>query len=157
MYAMSNLEERAKKLLMRNFEATGKRYICPSWPHYPWQWGWDSCFHAIACAHLGMNDLAKNEIAKLFSVQVREGVRKGFIPHQIYWKNVISWTKRAHLDVERFFIKDGCLKQARLWRSRYLRKPYVALMTQIFFMNTQTSLLIFICIFNFGAILIAMG
>ena len=99
------LEEKAKKLLRENFEATGQRYICPSWPYHPWQWGWDSCFHAIACAHLGMSDLAKNEITKLFSVQIREGPRKGFIPHQIYWPNVTSWTKRGFQDIERFLYK----------------------------------------------------
>lgn len=102
---MTSLEKKAEELLLRNYEATGRRYICPSWPHYPWQWGWDSCFHAIVCAHLGMLDLAKNEVVRLLNTQVKEGTRYGFIPHQIYWRNVRAWHRRGYLDIERFFYK----------------------------------------------------
>lgn len=50
-----------------------------------------------------MHELAKNEITKLLSVQLREGSRKGFIPHQIYWEKVRRWNRRGFLDFERFF------------------------------------------------------
>ncbi|MCI0778964.1 MAG: hypothetical protein J4N32_03015, partial [Chloroflexi bacterium] len=26
-------------------------YLCPSPNEYPWQWFWDSCFHAVIMAH----------------------------------------------------------------------------------------------------------
>ena len=70
----------AKKLLLENFIKTGSKYICPSWPHYKSQWLWDSCFHAIVCAELGLKDLAKNEINRLLEWQQDSG----WIPHQIY-------------------------------------------------------------------------
>src|SRR3989344_3139793 len=75
-----DLRNRAKKIMFQNFEATGGKYICPSWPHYKAQWLWDSCFHAIICADLGMADLAKNEIERLLGWQRKDG----WIPHMIY-------------------------------------------------------------------------
>lgn len=140
---MGNLEEEARELLIRNFEATGKKYICPSWPHYPWQWGWDSCFHAIACAHLGMSDLAKNEITKLFSVQVKEGTRKGFIPHQIYWKNVITWTKRTYRDAERFLYKGWMPKVSPLVAQPVLAQAVRAIHDADFFHKYKDQLIDF--------------
>ena len=55
-------------------------YVCPSLKSYPWQWFWDSCFHAIALSNLDVN-LAKSELRNLMSVQAGDG----FIPHVIHW------------------------------------------------------------------------
>src|SRR3989338_1445551 len=74
------LKEKARDVLRKNYEATGRKYICPAWPHYKQQWLWDSSFHTIAAMELGLVDLAKNEIEQLFKSQTS----KGFIPHQIY-------------------------------------------------------------------------
>jgi len=90
------LKEAAKKLMISNFEATGRKYITPSWPHYRNQWLWDSCFHAIICANLGLKDLAKNEIEQLLAYQREDG----FIPHRIYHGIRSSW------DLERMFYKS---------------------------------------------------
>ena len=94
---MTALEEKAKQVLLRNYEATGRRYICPSWPHYPNQWFWDSCFHAIACSYLGLYDLAKNEIVRLLGFQDT----RGCIPSYIYadtfcllnWRDWFAWER----------------------------------------------------------------
>jgi hypothetical protein len=56
------------------------RYTCPSPGHYPFQWFWDSCFHAIALAHLEPA-AAREELELLVSVQPRSG----FLPHTIFW------------------------------------------------------------------------
>lgn len=134
MENLTILEENAKKLLIRNYEATGRRYICPSWPHYPWQWGWDSCFHAIACAHLGLIDLAKNEITKLLNAQIREGPRRGFIPHQIFWHGVMPWIKRGFLDAERLFYKGWMPQMSPLVAQPVLAQAVRAINDRDFFL-----------------------
>jgi glycogen debranching enzyme len=56
------------------------RYTCPSPGHYPFQWFWDSCFHAVALAHLEP-EVAREELELLVSVQPAAG----FLPHIIFW------------------------------------------------------------------------
>lgn len=46
---------------------------------YPWQWLWDSCFHAVVWAHLG-DDRATVELRSALSPQDPEG----FVPHLRY-------------------------------------------------------------------------
>ena len=83
-----DLIDEAKKVLYGNLRTGYSRwakenykYICPSYPHYPHQWFWDSCFHAIVLSHFDV-ELAKNEIRSLLKVQEDNG----FIPHVIYWR-----------------------------------------------------------------------
>lgn len=92
----THILKEAKRVLLKNYEATGRRYITPAWPHYKYQWLWDSSFHAIASAELGMPDLAKNEIRGLLKYQEESG----FIPHTIFHG------ERRFYDLERFFYKD---------------------------------------------------
>ncbi len=106
-----NLRERAKELMQHNFEATGRQYITPAWPHYRYQWFWDSCFHAIICADLEMKDLAKNEIKKLLAWQRKDG----FIPHMIFHR------QSCWYDIERWTFKD------RKFHSNYTQPPVMAL------------------------------
>ena len=54
-------------------------YTAPSPERYPWQWLWDSCFHAIAWAELG-DDRGVVELARLLAARDAEG----FVPHIIY-------------------------------------------------------------------------
>lgn len=82
---IEKIRKDAKRVLLRNYEATGKEYITPAWPHYKNQWVWDSVFHAISCVELGMKDLAINEIRNLFKFQDE----RGFIPHRIYHGNFV--------------------------------------------------------------------
>ncbi|HEY8845251.1 MAG TPA: trehalase family glycosidase [Candidatus Limnocylindrales bacterium] len=61
----------------------GKRYdfVCPSGSTYPFQWLWDSAFHAISLLHVDP-ELAKQEIRCLL-----QGAQPdGFIPHMLLWE-----------------------------------------------------------------------
>src|SRR5205814_876592 len=55
-------------------------FVCPSRRSYPFQWLWDSCFHAIALLSVD-SDLAKQEIRCLL-----QGAQPdGFLPHMLLW------------------------------------------------------------------------
>ena len=82
------LEAGARRILLGNLRQgradwNGKEYtfVCPALRSYPFQWFWDSCFHAIALIHLDV-DLAKAELATLLSA----ALPSGFIPHLIFWE-----------------------------------------------------------------------
>ncbi len=55
-------------------------YVCPSVGTYPYQWFWDSCFHAIVLSHLDV-ERAEAELRTLLLSQRPDG----FIPHVTYW------------------------------------------------------------------------
>ena len=82
------LEAKAREILLTNLRRgiadwNGKYYsfVCPSLTGYPFQWFWDSCFHAIALIHLD-HEQAKAELTTLMS-----GAQpNGFIPHMIFWE-----------------------------------------------------------------------
>ena len=82
------LEAGARRILLSNLRRgvadwNGREYsfVCPSLTGYPFQWFWDSCFHAIALLHLDPEQ-AKAEMRTLMS-----GARpSGFIPHIIFWE-----------------------------------------------------------------------
>ena len=64
-------------------EWDGRRYdfVCPSGSTYPFQWFWDSAFHAIALLHVDPA-LAEQEVRCLL-----QGARPdGFIPHMLLWE-----------------------------------------------------------------------
>ena len=82
------LEAGARNILLTNLRRgvadwNGKAYsfVCPSLRGYPFQWFWDSCFHAIALIHLDQ-DQAKAELTTLMSA----ALPNGFIPHMIFWE-----------------------------------------------------------------------
>lgn len=64
-----------------NYHGRIYRYTVPSQNHYPFQWFWDSCFHAIIYTRLNLPERAKSEIDCLFLRQ-REN---GFMPHIQFW------------------------------------------------------------------------
>ena len=83
----SAIRDGARELLLGNLkrgkDPVSKReysYVCPSRRSYPWQWFWDSCFHAVALCHVDLN-LAMGELRTLWSVQDQDG----FIPHIVHW------------------------------------------------------------------------
>jgi glycogen debranching enzyme len=56
-------------------------FVCPSHVTYPYQWFWDSCFHAIALSHLDPVR-AESEVKGLLAGQQDDGL----IPHVIFWQ-----------------------------------------------------------------------
>ena len=82
------LEAGARQILLTNLRRgvadwNGKEFsfVVPSLRGYPFQWFWDSCFHAIALTHLDL-DQAKAELTTLMSAALPDG----FIPHIIFWE-----------------------------------------------------------------------
>ena len=61
------------------WRSTAYDFVCPSVDTYPYQWFWDSCFHAIALAHFEP-DSAKAELRSLLTGQFNNGM----FPHMIY-------------------------------------------------------------------------
>ena len=55
-------------------------YVCPSAETYPFQWFWDSCFHAIVLSHLDVG-WAEAELRTLLRNQQPDG----FVPHMTLW------------------------------------------------------------------------
>jgi hypothetical protein len=55
------------------------RYTPPNRSRYPWQWLWDSCFHAIVWSSLG-DERAAIELETVFRHQHRDGM----VPHMGY-------------------------------------------------------------------------
>lgn len=93
---MNDLKKKIYDLMLKNRRvAGGHQYTVPSPETYPYQWFWDSCFHAIILSHLSPGD-AKLELLSLISKQFDNGM----IPHMIYWDKqtpkdfpVIEWGK----------------------------------------------------------------
>ena len=86
------------------------KYVSPSPSHYPYQWMWDSCFHAITLSHFDVG-LAKNEIRNLLKSQREDG----FIPHVIFWSGRGVWAPWFVLESKNtFFPKTSQLIQPPL-------------------------------------------
>ena len=84
----SQLEDKARQILLTNLRRgvadwNGKEFnfSVPSLTGYPFQWFWDSCFHAIALTHLDPPQ-ARAELNTLLSGAQPDG----FIPHIIFWE-----------------------------------------------------------------------
>jgi glycogen debranching enzyme len=78
-----DVEREARRIYQENRQFTsGHQYTLPSLRSYPYQWLWDSCFHAIVLAHLEP-EAAKEELRSLVSKQFEDGM----IPHMIYWQS----------------------------------------------------------------------
>jgi len=74
----------------------GLQYTIPSPDTYPYQWFWDSCFHAITLSYIDP-ERAKQELKLLLRGQFKNGM----FPHIVYWQRVknnpfpdIRWGKR---------------------------------------------------------------
>lgn len=94
---MVNISANYLKVLKNNRrKVNGFNYTVPSPDTYPYQWLWDSCFHAIVLSHFSLKD-AKSEVISLLSKQFQNGM----IPHMIYWEDhkkvsfpKIEWGKK---------------------------------------------------------------
>ena len=78
-----NIQKQVHKVMLGNRRQSGKHiYTVPSPSSYPFQWFWDSCFHAIILRHFD-TATAKQELLSLASKQFKNGM----IPHMIYWED----------------------------------------------------------------------
>ncbi len=82
------LIEEAKQVLLGNRHQGRSRwenrefdFISPSNVTYPFQWLWDSCYHAIALTHVDLKQ-ARQQITGLLQAAQPDG----FIPHMILWE-----------------------------------------------------------------------
>jgi Mannosylglycerate hydrolase MGH1-like glycoside hydrolase domain len=70
------------------------RFTVPSVRHYPFQWFWDSCFHAIVWSRFDA-ERAADELRALLAVQEADGL----IPHVVFWKgDLVSRLQWHHLE-----------------------------------------------------------
>ncbi|HSX45052.1 MAG TPA: trehalase family glycosidase [Candidatus Saccharimonadales bacterium] len=77
-----SLAAQIEKLMVQNRRHTkGVTYTLPSPDSYPFQWLWDSCFHAIILSHFDI-PAAKQELLSLTHHQFSNGM----LPHMVYWK-----------------------------------------------------------------------
>jgi len=56
-------------------------FVCPSTGTYPFQWFWDSCFHAVALAHFDRGR-ARIEVRSLLA----NAQPDGFVAHVTFWQ-----------------------------------------------------------------------
>jgi hypothetical protein len=96
---MTRLDESARALLeanTQNAELDGRRFrfTVPSVRDYPFQWFWDSCFHAIVWSRFDA-ERAADELRGLFANQEPDGL----IPHVVFWKgDLVSRLQWHHLE-----------------------------------------------------------
>jgi hypothetical protein len=93
--ASSELDGAAAALLASNTreaveDGRNYRFSVPSVRHYPFQWLWDSCFHAIVWARSDVAR-AKQELDGLLAAQQPDGM----IPHVLFWDQ--SKVKRRNI------------------------------------------------------------
>ncbi|MEX2013924.1 MAG: hypothetical protein WD896_01045 [Parcubacteria group bacterium] len=136
-----DIEREAHRVLRQNRRQTdGHQYTLPSVDSYPYQWLWDSCFHAIVLAKLEP-DFAKEELRALVSRQFDDGM----LPRMIYWQpgdlHKYEWGKDGTsaltqppmiaYAVEQIYKHDGDKAFLReiypaLWKFyRYLEEPFL--------------------------------
>ena len=70
-------------------DGIGFGYTCPSPGRYPWQWYWDSCFHAIAWRRLDPAR-ARRELQSLLDAQRPDG----FIGHTLFHDRPLTGGRR---------------------------------------------------------------
>lgn len=77
----AELERQARQILGEAWRSDGEGggFCVPHAGTYPWQWLWDSCFHAVVWAHLG-DERAALEVAAALADQDADG----FVPHMRY-------------------------------------------------------------------------
>jgi hypothetical protein len=87
----------SRRVLEHNW-VSAHGFTVPNRRKYPWQWLWDSCFHAIAWSALG-DARCRAELESLFSLQLRNG----FLPHMGYQTDprraLVLWHSEGRSDI----------------------------------------------------------
>ncbi|KUJ65674.1 hypothetical protein ACZ90_45080 [Streptomyces albus subsp. albus] len=86
-------------------------YTCPSPDSYPFQWAWDSSYHAIALTHVDPRR-ARDEIRSL----VGAVTPTGFLPHMVLWQDDLRPTATAEFRIDLW----------QEWRSVTIAPPVIA-------------------------------
>jgi mannosylglycerate hydrolase MGH1-like protein len=79
---------------VRRHDRVAFAYTCPSPGRYPWQWYWDSCFHAIAWRRFDPLR-SRRELSSLLAAQRSDG----FIGHTIFWDRPLRGSRRYTYNV----------------------------------------------------------
>ncbi|MBI1885380.1 MAG: hypothetical protein HYS09_03560 [Chloroflexi bacterium] len=118
------LREAAHRLLSGNlrqgvspFDGQPYSFCVPSSITYPYQWFWDSCFHAVVWTYFDLAQ-AKEELRTLLRAQARDGR----IPHRV------CWDKRA-IYPYRFYLHSRALLHPV--RSQLVQPPVLATALEI--------------------------
>jgi glycogen debranching enzyme len=133
--------KKAATALMKQNQRTvdGHFFTVPSSERYPFQWLWDSCFHAYIYSALGRHAAAEKELSSLLSRQLPSGR----IPHIIFWKEpdipLPNWGRehQGH-DINRLFQTAGTsnLTQppliARAYYDLYLKTHDLKTLTAVY-------------------------
>ncbi len=118
--------------MVKGYSKTAGRhfhYTKPSPSSYPFQFFWDTCFHAFILTALNRVDMAKKHLQSLFSLQKEDG----FVGHMIYWNNVFP--KRIS---DLFQSKPNLkLKLLKTHMSALIQPPLVAQAVQKVFMASN--------------------
>ena len=89
------IRRRCEEVLRQNWQEGISRdgrpfgFTCPSPGRYPWQWYWDSCFHAIAWRRFDP-PRARRELQSLLDAQRPDG----FIGHTIFHDRALTGGRR---------------------------------------------------------------
>ncbi|MSQ06202.1 MAG: hypothetical protein EXR46_03235 [Dehalococcoidia bacterium] len=113
-----SLAAAARRILLGNLRRgvaswNGQEYsfVCPSLRSYPFQWFWDSCFHAIALIHLDTVQ-ARAELTTL----LRAAQPSGFIPHLVFWE----------MEKQPQFLRRNLVAQTSPYFSATIQPPIIA-------------------------------
>jgi glycogen debranching enzyme len=84
----ARLADDARAVLARNrrsgvspWEGRAYDFVCPSPGHYPFQWLWDSCFHAVALLHVDPARAARELRGVVAAIRP-----DGCLPHTTLWE-----------------------------------------------------------------------
>jgi hypothetical protein len=108
-------------------------FTMPNRRKYPWQWLWDSCFHAIAWSGLG-DERSRTELESLFSLQLPNG----FLPHMGYQTDPASsralWQSEGRSDITQPPMYGHALRvlSARGFDVEHLHGPATAALRYLF-------------------------
>ena len=120
-----SLDERARALLLANTqtgESGGRRFrfSVPSPGAYPFQWFWDSCFHAVVWSRLDA-ERAADELRGLLAWQADSGL----IPHVVFWNrrkvSALAWHYLESHGPARWLPLSG-----RPWTTAGIQPPVIA-------------------------------